>query len=192
MTEPLDVFRTAQELATALDEAGIPYAIGGAIAYGLWGDPRGTYDVDINLFVDHDGVPDAIDVFEACGVRFDRAAALRADAEGDVLVGWKERLRVDVFTPSIPFSWEAGRTRRRVAGPYGEAWYLSPEATTLFKLLFFRTKDQADLEKLVVVQGKDLDQDYVRSWLVDMMGEDDERVRFWDAIVDVGEAGGSP
>ena len=68
-------------------------------------------------------------------------------------------------------------------GPLGEASYLSAEATAVFKLLFYRNKDLVDLEKLVAVQGADLDAAYVRRWMVDMMGEDDERVQDWDRIV---------
>ena len=43
--------------------------------------------------------------------------------------------------------------------------------------MFFRAKDQLDLEKLIEVQGQDLDVVYVRRWIVDMMGEDDERTK---------------
>lgn len=46
--ELLTAFDVASKLAAALDGAGIPYAIGGAIALGAWSDPRGTYDVDLN------------------------------------------------------------------------------------------------------------------------------------------------
>lgn len=177
-----DAFQIAAKLAKELDAAGIPYAIGGAIAYGLWGDPRGTHDVDINLFVDHDGLDRALDALERSGVSLDRAAARRADAEGDVIVAWCDGLRVDLFTPSIPFSWEAMKTRVRLVGPLGPASYLSAEAISIFKLLFFRSKDVVDLEKLVAVQGADLDAAYVRRWMVDMMQEDDPRVREWDRI----------
>jgi hypothetical protein len=180
--ELVPAFDTAARLAAALDDAGIPYAIGGAIALGAWSDPRGTHDVDINLFVAHDGLDAALDVLEAAGVSIDRDAARKADAAGDVIVGACGGLRVDFFTPSIPFAWEAMKTRRRLRGPSGEAWYLSPEATALFKLLFFRGKDLVDVEKLVAVQGPDLDRDYIRRWLVDMMGDDDERTRAWDEI----------
>ncbi|MHB1846249.1 MAG: hypothetical protein ACYCWW_15610 [Deltaproteobacteria bacterium] len=30
---------------------GIPYAVGGALAYSFWGIPRATLDVDLNVFV---------------------------------------------------------------------------------------------------------------------------------------------
>ena len=183
---PLDLpaFSVAAKLASALDRGNIPYAIGGAIAYGIWGDPRGTHDVDLNLFVGLEELDSALDVLEAAGLEIDRVRAHKAAAEGAELVGHYHGLRVDLFTPSIPFAWEALKSRRRVVGPSGEAaWYLSPEATAIFKLLFFRAKDRVDLEKLVAVQLGGLDFDYVRRWVVDMMGEDDERVVFWDSVV---------
>jgi hypothetical protein len=62
-----------------------------------------------------------------------------------------------------------------------------PYAIAVFKLLFFRAKDLVDVERLVLVQQRDLDRAYVRGWLVDMMGPDDERVRAWDEII--GRAG---
>jgi len=173
----------ALRLAAVLDGEKVPYAIGGALAYGLWGDPRGTHDVDLNLFVDAEMLGDALGVLCEAGVSIDVPAALREAEEGGVLIGHYDGMRVDLFAPSIPFSWEAGRTRVRLKVRDQEAWYLSAESTAVFKLLFFRLKDLVDIERLVVVQGEALDRDYIRRWMVDMMGEDDERVEEWDAII---------
>lgn len=180
---PIPAYDAALRLARALESAEVPYAIGGAIALGAWSDPRATHDVDINLFVDHDGLERALDALAAVGLSLDRGAARRADQAGDVIVASLDGLRVDLFTPSIPFAWEAMRTRRRLQGPAGAADYLSAEATAVFKLLFFRSKDIVDVERMLLVQQLDLDRSYVRRWLVDMMGEDDERVKAWDAMV---------
>ena len=60
-------------------------------------------------------------------------------------------------------------------------WFLSAEALAIFKLLFFRTKDIADLERLLAVSP--LDRAYVRRELVEMMSEDDVRVARWDELV---------
>ncbi len=173
----------ALRLAAVLDEEQVPYAIGGALAYGLWGDPRGTHDVDLNLFVDAEMLGDALRVLCAAGVSIDVAAALKEAKEGGVLIGHYDGMRIDLFAPSIPFSWEAGQTRVRLEVRGQEAWYLSAEAMAVFKLLFFRLKDRVDIERLVVVQGEALDRDYIRRWMVEMMGEDDERVEEWDAIL---------
>ncbi|MDZ7685700.1 MAG: hypothetical protein U5O39_12375 [Gammaproteobacteria bacterium] len=71
----------------------------------------------------------------------------------------------------------------RVKGPHGEAAFLSAESIAVFKLLFFRPKDLLDVEKLIEIQGAALDVDYIRRWLVDMMGDDDERVVALDQIL---------
>ena len=78
----LDAFTLAMRLASALDSADIPYAIGGAIAFGLWGDPRGTHDVYINLFVDHEALDHALDALENASVDIERESAHDADPPG--------------------------------------------------------------------------------------------------------------
>lgn len=105
-----DPFTVALRLTAALDAAGIPNAIGGALAFGIWGDPRGTVDVDLNVFVAHDQLDRMLDVLGAAGVRIDRSAAHAADIAGDVIIGDLDGMRIDLFTPSIPFAWEAART----------------------------------------------------------------------------------
>lgn len=182
-------FDVALKLAQALEAAGVPYAIGGAIALGAWSDPRATHDVDLNLFIASGELDGALDVLAGAGLDVDRDAARSADRAGDVIVASYCGLRVDIFTPSIPFAWEAMRTKRRLVGPAGSADYLSAEAIAVFKMLFFRAKDLVDVERLVLVQQGDLDRGYVRRWVVDMMGDDDERVRAWDDII--ARAGGA-
>ncbi len=63
-----------------------------------------------------------------------------------------------------------------------QAWFLSAEALSVFKLLFFRAKDIVDLQRLVAVQGDRLDLDYVRRQIVSLMGDGDERVSRWDEL----------
>ncbi len=172
-----------QRIADALEHAGLPYAIGGALALAVAGVPRGTADVDVNVFVEDDGIGDAIAALCGLGIEIDEAAA-RARARRDgMFVGRWDGMRIDVFLPSIPFAHEARRTRVRVTDDTGwSGWFLSAEALTVFKLLFFRGKDLVDLERLVAVRSE-LDHAYVRGWIVDMMGEQDPRVVRWDELV---------
>ncbi len=174
----------AQRIALALEQAELPYAIGGALALAIAGVPRGTADVDVNVFVEEARLADVVVVLHSLGVEIDaRAAATRALRDG-MFVGRWDGMRIDVFFPSIPFSREAERTRIRVTDRAGwSGWFLSAEALAVFKLLFFRGKDIVDLERLVAVHAE-LDHGYVRKWIVDMMGRDDERTRRWDAIVE--------
>lgn len=169
-------------LARALEARAIPYALGGALAYGVWALPRATKDVDLNLFVGSDALPAALDALAGAGVTFERAEALSLSAEEGLFVGWVGACRIDVFTPSIPFSWEALKTRVQVDVGGERVWFLSAEALSFFKMMFFRGKDLVDLERLLGTMGRHLDAPYVRRWLVETMGEDDERVKKWDEL----------
>lgn len=180
-----EAFNAAQiglALARALDARDLPYAIGGALAYGVWALPRATKDVDLNIFLAPEALDPAFDVLLAAGVAFDRAEARRRAEQEGMFIGWVGACRIDVFTPSIPFSWEALRTRVFVEAGPSSAWFLSAEALSFFKLMFFRGKDVVDLERLISNQGKKLDAPYVRRWLVETMGADDDRVEKWDEL----------
>lgn len=183
MTAPLDAAEAGLLIARALETEGIPHALGGALALGAHGVPRGTLDVDVNVFVADDQLGTVIRCLLGIGVEIEETPALAQARRDGMFVGRWAGMRIDVFVPSIPFSSEAGRTRVQLEGSEGEAvWFLSAEALSVFKLLFFRPKDIADLERLVAVQGDALDHAYVRRWIVDMMGDEDDRARIWDEL----------
>ncbi|MBZ0238860.1 MAG: hypothetical protein K8M05_41500 [Deltaproteobacteria bacterium] len=183
MSDAGNALRLALRVADELEARNLPHAIGGALAFGVWGEPRGTKDVDINVFVEGDRLDDVLAAVRAAGADVDDAAARRqANDRGLIVAHWPDGFRLDVFTPSIDFSWEALRTRVKVAAGAHSGWFLSAEAIAVFKLLFFRGKDRVDLARLVEL-APSLDHAYVRRQLVEMLGEDDERVRFWDETV---------
>ena len=172
----------AQRIADELENAGISYAIGGALALAIAGVPRGTADVDINVFVSDDRIPEVVELLKRLGIEIDlETAKTKARQDGMFVARW-DGMRIDVFLPSIPFALEAERTRIRVTDAAGwSGWFLSAEAVAVFKLLFFRGKDIVDLERLVAVRPE-LNRAYVRRYIVEMMGEDDERTPKWDEI----------
>lgn len=179
---PADALEAALQVARALEDREVPYALGGALAYGLWGVPRATLDVDLNIFVEPEGLGPVFDAFGTLGITVDPVAAQSSVEREGMFQAWYGLFRLDVFTPSIDFSWEAARTRVRRAFDGQEAWFLSAEALAVFKLLFFRPKDLVDLERLIAVQGAQLDVAYVRQQMVAMMGEVDPRVQRWDEL----------
>ncbi len=182
MIPPADAFEAGLRIADALEGAGIPYALGGALAYGQYGIPRATNDVDVNVFVHDDALPSVSAALRSLGIVVDDDTARRdAEREGLIVLKFAD-FRVDVFTPSIAFSREAERTRTQVRIDGRNVWFLSAEALCIFKLLFFRTKDVGDLERLLAVSGGAIDLPYIRAHLIDMMGGDDPRVAAWDRL----------
>jgi hypothetical protein len=182
MTPPTDSFEAGIQVAEALERHGISSALGGALAYGQYGIPRATNDIDVNVFVRLDGLGPVFDALRTLGIAIDDVAARdAADREGLIVLRYGS-FRLDVFTPSIPFSWEAEKTRVRHTVDGRSVWFLSAEALCVFKLLFFRGKDIVDLERLIAVQGRALDAAYVRAQVVAMLGPDDPRVATWDRL----------
>jgi hypothetical protein len=182
MSAPTDAFDLGLLVASALERHGIEYALGGALAYGQYGIPRATNDVDVNVFVEPAGLAPVFAALRSLGIAVEEDAARRAAEDEGLFVVHLADYRIDVFTPSIDFSWEAARTRVRRTVDGQAVWFLSAEALCVFKLLFFRGKDIVDLERLVAVQGTAVDGGYVRARIVGLLGEDDPRVAAWDRL----------
>ncbi len=172
----------ARRIADALERAKLPYGIGGALALGVWGFPRATNDVDVNVFVTGDLEP-VFAALEVAGCQVDRAMAASAATERGEFQAWVGPMRVDVFVPSIPF-YESVRTRVRQAPLEGRpAWFLSPEDLSVMKFLFFRTKDLLDVERLVALVGQSFDRVYVERSLTDIVGATDSRLERWRSLL---------
>lgn len=179
----------------ALERAGFLVAVGGSLALGAWGWPRGTTDGDLNVFAaDPSRYPAIVAALEAAGfapddertswTEVDRARLVARMVDGEVARFHRPPVVVDIFVPSIPFYAEAERTLRSAElVPGRRVNVLSAEALCVFKLLFFRDKDLVDLRRLVRVQGAALDHAWVREHLVDMFPDGDERLGAWDEIV---------
>jgi hypothetical protein len=178
----LDPAALAVRFARVLEATGVPYAIGGAIAYGFWGVPRGTRDLDVNVFLPAERADPAIEALVGAGLQIDRARARRTALDRGDARGRYGAIPVDLFFLSIPLHESAAQRTVEVTLLDTPIRVLSAEDLTVLKLLFFRGKDVVDVERLVAAQGDRLDRTYVRSWLVACVGEDDERVRRWDTI----------
>lgn len=177
---------TAAELARAVADAfearNVPYAIGGAIAYGIWAVPRATQDVDVTVFVEGPDLELAFSALHDLGAQLDEVAARASASERGDFRATVQGMRLDVFTPSIPFYDSVKSRRKQVFFRDRQMWVLAPEDLAVFKMLFFRPKDLLDLERMLQLLGSSFDRAYVRRWLVDMVGLDDSRVAKWDEL----------
>ena len=109
-----EAFNAAQvglALARALEAKQVPYAIGGALAYGVWALPRATKDVDINIFLAPEALDPAFEVLLEAGVVFDRIEARRLAEEEGLFIGWVGACRI-----SAPFSGARPRKRGGLRG----------------------------------------------------------------------------
>ena len=172
----------ARSVGDAMEARSVPYAIGGAIAYGIWAVPRATQDVDVTVFVEGAELALAFSALRDLGAQFDEEAARTSILERGDFRATVKGMRLDVFTPSIPFYESAKARRRQVVFLDRPLWALAPEDLAVFKMLFFRPKDLLDLERMLALLGSSFDRSYVRQWLIDMVGSEDSRVAKWDEL----------
>jgi hypothetical protein len=171
-------------LHRALSRRRIPHAFGGAIALAYWTlDPRGTSDIDLNVFVP---AAQARRVLEALpdGVGHSDQAAGTLERDGQVRLWWDDT-PIDLFLDYAPIHAEAARNRRSVPFEGTKIPVLGPNELAIFKAMFDRTRDWADIEALVANQAVDLDA--VTGRLGTMLSADDVRFARWDEAVRRGQ-----
>lgn len=93
-----------------------------------------------------------------------------------------DEVRVVVFLPIVPF-YEAARLRRKRVDLSGQPIMIwDAETLAVFKMMFFRRKDLADVEQILRAGRGQLDRDWVRQQLVEMYGARDPRLSQWDEL----------
>jgi hypothetical protein len=173
----------AGRLAEQLESRRQEYALGGALALGYWGVPRGTVDVDLTLYLSPERPTECLRLLQELGCQFAAAEAVHSLQEHGFCSVRFDGIRLDVFLPTIPF-YDAARARRRrllLAGRPVVLW--DAETLTVFKMMFFRRKDVADVEQILRTQGNQLDRAWVREQLVGIYGARDPRLSTWDEMV---------
>jgi len=170
-------------LERAFRAAGIPHAFGGAIALAYYATPRGTQDVDVNLFVPASEFDRVLAVLKPLGVDAAGSQTRRAaEREEQVRVHWDET-PLDLFFAYDALH-DACRERRRLVPFPGERIaILSAEDLAIFKVLFSREKDWRDLRELLFAQGERFDVEYATGWLERILDSDDERLARFRALL---------
>jgi hypothetical protein len=158
----------------ALSMAELPHAFGGAIALGYCTlEPRGTRDLDLNVFVAPERVKE---VFAALpdGVTVTALNVEQAERDGQVRVWWQDT-PIDVFLDVLPLHAEVAREVRRVPFAGRTIPVLGCDALAVFKAMFDRTRDWADIEAMV--EAKALDVEATAARVRALEGDDSLRAR---------------
>ena len=167
------------ELHRALARADVPHAFGGAIALAYWTlDPRGTSDIDVNVFLPAAQPGKALAALPE-GVEQAPGTADAIARDGQIRLWW-EGTPIDLFFDYDPVHEEAARNRRFVPFEGERIPVLGPDELAVFKVMFDRTRDWADLEAMA--ERGTLDYRAVRERLVRLVGADDARLARFDGL----------
>ena len=174
---PHPLLDASLELAAALNQFQVRYALIGGVAAGYRTHPRFTRDIDFLLNVPQLVLPPLLEDLKRRGFEFDTLAVIREWTEHHMVALSYHGIRIDWLKSVLPaYVHVLDRATE-------ETWLNQPiriasaEGLILLKLLAFRTQDQVDIENLVAAHRDTLDLDWIRAEWQALASFDDPRMR---------------
>lgn len=169
----------------SLAEASIAHAFGGAIALAYCTEePRGTRDLDVNIFVDAAKAGPTLARLPQ-GVTVTGEDVARVERDGQARLDW-DGTPIDVFLNNLPLhqAVAAGVVWVPLAGR--QVPVLDCASLAIFKAFFDRTKDWADLEAIAQATPEDIDA--AAATIAKLVGKEDPAVQRLESLIplDVG------
>lgn len=166
-----------KRIGQTLEQQGIPYAFSGAIANFLWGVPRATKDVDLLVTVPRIRLPRVLELLLGLGCQGDLQQALKDSLEHHCVRLSYEGVLIEVFLPYLPYHQHVMQRRIQHGIEGIPLWFVSAEDLVILKLLFYRTKDIADIKAILATQKGKVDVAYITSTLKTLLPANDPRHR---------------
>lgn len=175
---PLIVLERALLLHRVLENAGVGHALGGALALAYHvQEARATRDIDLNVHSDPQQ-PESLLRLLPDDIPWNARDVRTIKDTGQVRLLWphpdgQPPIPLDLFFPQGSFHDVVNRRTELVAMLDGTVPILSATDLMVFKVLFDRRKDWADIEELLRFGKPDVAE--ARHWLTEIVGADDPR-----------------
>lgn len=174
--DPGREFSLTEKVSTinrSLREAGIPHAIGGALAVGYYGEPRSTGDIDVNVFASSDRWSEIRDALKPLKIdtQVDEAELKRFN---EIQLEWESNL-LHLFFSADALHQRMSENIRLVPFDGATIPIVSPEHLVVRKAQLDRTKDWPDIEQILVAAWP-LDFEEIETWLTRLIGDGDPRL----------------
>lgn len=158
----------------SLTSAGLSHAFGGAIALAYCvEEPRGTRDLDVNIFVDASEAKSALGSLPD-GVGVSEEDVAKVEHDGQARLDW-EGTPIDVFLNNMPLHEAVAGAIVWVPLERREVPVLDCASLAIFKAFFDRTKDWADLEAIAEATPEDIEA--AATTIAELVGPDDPAVK---------------
>jgi hypothetical protein len=169
----------------ALKAKSLPHAFGGAIALAYCvEEPRGTRDLDVNIFCDAADAERVLGALPA-GVRVGDDDIERVKRDGQARLFW-DGVPIDVFLNNLPLHDEVAAAIVWVPIEGRQAPVLDCASLVLFKSFFDRTKDWGDIEAVAMATPEDIET--AARTLAGLLGEEDKAYKRLASIRDANPA----
>ena len=171
-----------ENISQLLDQLGIKYAIGGAIAQNFWGTVRATQDVDILIAIPRIRFQELAEALGKSGchmldslggaIPVSVEAILAQERDQHFFAIYHGLVKVEIFLPFIPL--QHSILKRAVIMPLGnrKVPITTAEDLILLKMAYHREKDMLDIRSMIWNQQGKLDLLYLRGEAATMLSEE--------------------
>lgn len=140
----------------ALKANSLPHAFGGAIALAYCvEEPRGTRDIDVNVFVDAGNASEVLAALPE-DVRVEVGDLEKLERDAQVRVFW-DGVPIDLFLNNLPLHEEVANGVVWVEFGGKQIPALDCASLVIFKSFFARTRDWGDIEEIALASPEDVD-----------------------------------
>jgi hypothetical protein len=157
------------------------YLIIDGIAAGSLGEPRTTADVDVDIIINKESIPDFLDKAKKDGFKVIKKKCLESAEQTGVFQIHLEEFHVDFIIASTDLETMAFE-RAKTIKLYGiKALFPSPEDLILMKIIPGRQKDLLDAKGVIIRHKGKLDMQYLKTWAMKLSDESRD-MRIWQAL----------
>ncbi|OHB63929.1 MAG: hypothetical protein A2168_01015 [Planctomycetes bacterium RBG_13_50_24] len=173
-----DVYK---KVVTFLNSGKYNYLIIGGIAAGTLGEPRTTADVDVDIIINKENIPDFLDKAKKAGFKVIKKKCLASVEQTGVFQIHLEEFHVDFIIASTDLETMAFE-RAKTIKLYGtKALFPSPEDLILMKIIPGREKDLLDAKGIIIRHKGKLDTQYLKTWAMKLCDEAQD-MGIWQAL----------
>lgn len=158
-----------KKIARNLDKENIPYMIIGGQAVLVYGRPRLTRDIDITLGVDTDKFKLIEQICKNLKLRcpvtnpeeFTQTTKVFPVEEPE------SKIRADFIFSFTPYEAQALKRTKQIDIDNYKVKFASCEDVIIHKMVAGRAIDEEDIKSILTKNGKTIDLDYIRKWLLE-------------------------
>jgi len=177
----LDVYK---KIVTFLNSGGYNYILIGGIAASTVGEARVTVDVDVDIVIKKEDLPDFLNKAKKAGFNVPVKKCIESAEQWGIFQILFGDYHIDFIIASTDLETQACARRKAIQLHGLKAFFPTPEDLILLKLVPGRAKDIADVEGLIARHGNKLDKEYLKTWAMKLCDEAQD-MRIWNILSDL-------
>ena len=161
---PLEFKKAVLKVIRFLEKEKVDYFLLGGLAVSVLGEPRFTYDLDLDIFLKKEEIPSLLEKAKKAAFQVNAKEVIENVQQFGTFRLFLKHLQVDFILASTEMEQSALRRRQKIKLFGKPIYFPSAEDLILLKVIPGRTKDLTDAESIVLRHQKTLDRRYLEEW----------------------------